>query len=297
MKIEHAEPENPEETTILIEGLEQGTTLMHLTDCHFVEWDERDPEARESAEQYQLRFQELTPGKVLARQRFRETLELTPQLGVEGLVLTGDIIHLPTLASLDALEQEIDALNMPHLYALGNHDWYFPYLEWNEATRASFYPRFHRLMDNDPACQVRELNGLLLVGLDNSNYQVSPAQVEVLRAQLQTGRPCLLFMHMPLWIPSLIPDVMERWEAPIVMAAQEGWTEETRARWQVRDNDPATQACYELLTEGEADNLAGIFCGHVHFAHADAFREGRFQYVTREGFAGGYRVIRIEPCS
>ena len=41
-------------------------------------------------------------------------------------------------------------------------------------------------------------------------------------------------------------------------------------------------------------HLAGIFCGHVHFSHAGAFRENCLQYVTNPGFAGGYRIIELK---
>ena len=49
------------------------------------------------------------------------------------------------------------------------------------------------------------------------------------------------------------------------------------------------------LTEGATENLAGISCGHVHFAHADTYREGRYQYVAARGFEGACRVTTIKP--
>ena len=297
MKVEHIDPQNHEETTILVEGLARDTTLMHITDSHFAEGDERDPEAGEAVEKYQELFQQRTPGGVPATQVFREALARSNEIEADCTVLTGDIIHFPSLAGLDAIEAGVKSLDAPYLYTLGNHDWFFPYLEWNDEIRQAYYPRFHRLTGGDPACQVEEINGLLLVALDNSNYQVSQVQVDFLQEQLQTGLPCLLFMHIPLCTPALMPAVMEFWEAPIVMAAQEGWTEESRARWKVRKNDESTQACYELLNSEAAQNLAGIFSGHVHFPHGSAMGEGCFQYVTRPGFEGGYRVIRLKPRS
>jgi hypothetical protein len=98
---------------------------------------------------------------------------------------------------------------------------------------------------------------------------VSPAQLAFLRTQLATTLPCLLLMHIPIFVPTLAPDVLATWQAPIMMAA-EGWTVETQAAWRVRDADASTRQCYHLLTEGAIENLVGIFCGHVHFAHTDA---------------------------
>ncbi len=295
MKVEHTKPQNHEETTIRIEGLERGVKLMHITDSHFVAWDERDPEAREDADKYQALFQARTPGGVDPLQIFEQALERGKEAGAECTVLTGDIIHFPSLAGVEAIEERVQALDAPYLYTLGNHDWYFPHLEWNEKTREDFYPRFHRLTEGNPACQAVELGGLRLVALDNSNYQVSQGQVDFLRAQLQSGQPCLLFIHIPIHTPALLPAVMERWEAPIMMGAEEEWTEETRIKWRVKENHESTRACHALLTGGEFDNLAGIFCGHVHFPHAGEFAPDRFQYVTRQGFEGGYRMVEVGP--
>ena len=70
-------------------------------------------------------------------------------------------------------------------------------------------------------------------------------------------------------------------------------TAEKREHWQVVGSDPSTLATYELLMRGESKNLAGIFCGHVHFEHTDAYREERVQYVSEAGFSGGYRIIDL----
>ena len=295
MYVSHVDPENPQENTILVGGLRRDLTLVHVTDSHVVACDARDPDARDAEVSYSELFQGRTPGNVPPRQMFAEVLSSSARAGADCTALTGDIIHFPSWAAVETIQEELGSLSGSFLYTLGNHDWFFPYLEWNEQTRESHYPRFHALMGQNPACQVREIEGLLLVGLDNSNYQVTPAQLAFLQQQLQDGRPCFLFMHMPLFAPSLIPSVMERWEAPIVMAAQEGWTDEGRAKWNVRQNDPSTQACYELLSEGDADNLVGICAGHVHFSRADAFRPERYQYVTGAAFEGVYRVLRLKP--
>ena len=294
MYVSHVDPENPQENTIVVEGLRRDLTLVHVTDSHVVARDERDPGAREAEVSYQELFQERTPGNVTSKEMFAEVLRRCERVGADCTSLTGDIIHFPSRAAVEVIQQEVAALSGTYLYTLGNHDWFFPYLEWNEETRENHYPRFHALMGQNPACQVRKLEGLLLVGLDNSNYQVTPAQVDFLEQQLQDGRPCFLFMHMPLYAPSLMPSVMEQWESPIVMAAQEGWTEEGRAKWKVRENEASTQACYELLSRGNAENLVGICAGHVHFTRADPFRSERYQYVTGPAYEGIYRILRLK---
>ena len=294
MQIRHLDPDNPAETVIGIEGLEQALHLMHITDSHFAEWDERDAQSRADGERVLGIFQERTPDGAPPRHIFAQALQQSNALGVDATVLTGDIIHFPAWAGLEALEAEIGVLQAPYLYTLGNHDWHFAHLPWGEAMRAAHYGRFARLTDPGPAAQVRRLGNVLLVALDNSTYQVDERQVDFLRQQLDTGLPCLLFVHIPVDMPTLRPAVVQRWKAPIVMGAEDGWDEESRAQWLSDGVGPATRAFMELIQSERAANLAGIFCGHVHFVHADAFAPGRFQYVTKPGFEGGYRQIRLQ---
>ena len=78
-----------------------------------------------------------------------------------------------------------------------------------------------------------------------------------------------------------------------MMASPTGWTAETREKWQVDEASKSTQDCHDLLMSKAAANLAGVFCGHVHFAHDAEMLPGRHQYVTAPGFEGGYRWIEL----
>jgi hypothetical protein len=295
MKIEHLDVGRENEATILIEGLPNELTLMHITDSHMVESDERDPEAAEHVESIGRSFRQRTPGEVPASQVFEELIEKGRAVGADFTALTGDITHFPSHAALDAITRGVESLGTPFLYTLGNHDWHFPHLEWNEETRQAHYPRFHKLTNGNPAYQAVEVGGVRLIALDNSNYLVSVEQLAFLKEQLATGQPCLLFIHIPLCLPSLMPAVMEHWQEPIMMGAEEGWSEEGKQKWNIPGVSDSTQACCQLLMQGAAENLAAIFCGHVHFPHADAFREDRYQYVTTPAFEGGCRVVNIRP--
>ena len=72
----------------------------------------------------------------------------------------------------------------------------------------------------------------------------------------------------------------------------DSWIEGGRKKWRVRNCDDSPLACHKLLIE-ETDNLAGIFCGHIHFSHTDQLHPGGYQYVTRPCFEGEYRVIKL----
>ena len=288
MKITHLQPEHPTETVIQIEGLRQSVTLMHITDSHLHLADERDPEALEFIKSKKAKRPEV-------HEHFIEALTRSNESGVDATILTGDITNFPSWAAIDTIANGVARLSAPYLYTLGNHDWHFPFLDWNDATRDEYYPRFAGLIDGDPQCQVKEIDGVKLIALDNSNYQVSIDQVRFLKYHLATGAPCLLFIHIPIFVRSLLLPVLERWKTPIMMAATEGWTEEMRAAKPAFLPNETTLEFHRFLINGASENIAAIFCGHVHFSHTDAYRAGRFQYVTNAGFDGTSRLIRLEP--
>lgn len=295
MLIEHVDPLNVDETIIRIEGLARPVTLAHITDSHVCEADDRDPDATETARTIGEKFRNYSPTHEPMRIVFQNVLERCLAARPDCFLLTGDMVHFPTWANIDAMAADLEATRVPYLYTPGNHDWQYPGKPWTDAVRQEYYGRFQGLTGGHCAQQVHEVGTVRLLAIDNSMYQASPAQVAFLRHELAAGKPCLLCMHIPIYIPSLIPDVMKRWNAPIVMAANEGWTEQTRAHWGVPGTGPSTQLFHDILTSEEAADVAGIFCGHIHIPHADGFGPGRYQYTPKPGYLGGHRIIRLVP--
>jgi hypothetical protein len=295
MRIEHTVDGREDRAVIRIQGLRRDLRILHLTDSHMAEGDDRDPEAAEYVVRFRELFEQRTPGAVPAREVFADTLRKAAQQGIDATVMTGDMIHFPARAGLEAIQQGMDELAVPFLYALGNHDWHMPSVDWCEQTRDIYYPRFDPLTGGSPACQSMELDGVRLIALDNSSYQVSEAQLEFLRREIATGQPCLLYLHIPIWVESLTPATVDRWQAPIMLGVERGWTEEKMREWRVSEATATTRAFRDLLVSGDSENLAAIFCGHLHFPHTDEYRPGRFQYVTRAGFEGGHRMVDLTP--
>lgn len=289
LRYEHVQTNSDRQTIIRIAGLPAPVTLLHVTDSHMNASDltEGTETLAESIRLYN--FDALD-----TQTRFDRALAYADDLQVDGVVLTGDIVNGATAGNLAFLKKRMSGLRMPYLYTPGNHDWEYPGLPWGEETRIEQYPKFAPFTAGDPAFRTLEIGGNLLVAVDNSTYQISEAQLAAFEQALSRGLPTLLFMHIPIYVPSLLPDVVRVWGSPIMMAAQ-GWDTELMKQWQVEPPEKATLAFYDLLMSNPAENLIGVFCGHVHFAHEDAFGRGSRQYITAAGFDGGYRVIRLLP--
>ncbi len=291
MRIEHVLVPNQKQAIIKIEGLIRPLSLLHVTDCHMNETDLKDGEEAFAESMRLYGFDALA-----TRNHFDDALRYANDKSFDCVALTGDVVNGATIGNLEHLEGRLERLAMPYLYTPGNHDWEYPHQSWGERTRAVQYPKFARITGGQPAYRAIALQGVNLVAIDNSTYQITEEQLAFFRERLAEGLPTLLFSHIPIYVPSLLPEVVKIWGSPIMMAA-EGWDEKLRKEWMVEKTTAATRAFYELLLNNPYDNFVGVFCGHVHFGHASPFGRGSCQYVTEPGFAGGYRVIHLLPAT
>lgn len=287
---------HPTETVVGVKGLNQAITVLHVTDLHLTEADGRDPEALQYADEYRNLFDQYlpkdSPYPVSRKMYLDHIVQLANQRNVDAVVFTGDIIHYPSAANLEALADGLKNLRAPYLYTMGNHDWHFPHCPWNEDTRSQFYPSFMPFSHGHPAVQVKDIAGMRLIAVDNSNYQIDAEQLSTLNELLASPVPCLLFMHIPIYLPELVEKSIAKWQAPILMAAP-GWSEPKKVKWQVRDTDASTQAFYDLIKANAAKSLHGIFSGHVHFEHEERVSGEVKQYVTMPGYEGCVRIVRL----
>ena len=84
MRFEH-EPADDDLASIRIEGLEQDLTILHVTDSHMAEGDDRDPDAADAVTRLQKMFQERTPGGVPAWDLFRRALAMGAGRAVDAV--------------------------------------------------------------------------------------------------------------------------------------------------------------------------------------------------------------------
>ncbi|NBD23107.1 metallophosphoesterase family protein [Paenibacillus glycinis] len=290
----HAEDAKQIEITIRIPGLERDLSILHLTDCHLTECDEREPEEiKDAAKSRAEHLAAENGGGESARAIFERIIDAANAQAVDCTVMTGDIIDFPSQGNLETIREAFARLSAPYMYTLGNHDWYSGG-SFSAEVRAAAYPKFAEWISSSPGCEIRTLAGVKLIALDNSDYQVTADQFGAIRDAAASGEPYLLFMHIPMYLSGLVKDVVKRWKAPIMMGAA-GWDPAVQEAWQVPHQDESTGEFCRWLASPDSGNIRGIFCGHVHLDHIDAFREGRYQYVGAPGFTGASRMIRLIP--
>lgn len=278
-------------TYIRVAGLARPLRIVQVTDSHLSEADERAS----------VQVQELAKHRTAAFGGEASTMTTTGRLaaqiaeinacGADAAVFTGDIIDFPSAANLERMSALYEALEVPYLYTLGNHDWNYPFLGEDDEHRQQAYPAFGAWASDVPGCEILQLDGVALIALDNSTYQISAEQAAKV-AQAAAAGPCLLFMHIPLAVESLLPDVERVWQAPIVT----GVPMERLVDYPQHPLLPpdAHTAAFSAWAQHTTD-LIGIGCGHVHFDHEDRMASGRSQYVTPPGYDGYCRMYHLLP--
>jgi predicted phosphodiesterase len=270
-----------EHTIIETTGLREPLRILQLTDLHLCECDERNAAEMEAVAIRKSYFSE-------AVAHLEEALEWGRTAPFDLLVITGDMVDSPTEANLDYLATQLQKLEKPWVMTFGNHDWSdlrddlwqrFSKLE----IRAQWWQRFSNLFHQPFEIMSMRLNGVRLVFIDNSDYQITAAQLEATRQALEGDEDCLFFMHIPMSNESLRPKTIQVWKESILMADQDLVGEFAPNLWTL-------QFCRLMATHPRA---RAIFSGHVHFDHRDAFGEKSYQFVTEACYKGGRRLIEV----
>ncbi len=273
-----------EEVTLKIGGVDEEFSFIHWTDIHLSECDQRDEELMEAM----ARSAQVLGGNPtrVAREMVRQFNALKPDL----VAITGDFLNAPTKRNIEIGAEILESIDSPFIIALGNHEWGAPA---QPRDRDYWRPRLRPLTEQPLDWHVQQLHGVNLLFVDDSNYQITAEQLRKTEKLLEDGRNCILFLHIPVAINSLVPPTVQRWGVPILLGA-EGIPVNKREQWHMGDrNEPSTETFCRLVKSHP--QVKAIFAGHLHFDHEDEYRQGCSQYVTGCGFQKRYRKVRVVP--
>ena len=274
-----------ETATICVEGLNQTVRMLHVTDSHIALIDDRDAEHIEACAGACERFES-------REQIFDQLMEEAEESSLDLVALTGDIVHFPSQAGVESVVKSIDKVGVPALYTSGNHDWHYPGVEGRGELREAWWDALAPLHHGHAAYARHEIGGIQFLLVDDSIYQVNEEQTAFVDTHLANGMPTVLLTHIPLSLPTLREPTLERFDAPILIADPE-WGPESRDRWGTgEDLSPTLEFARTLV---RAENLGAVFCGHIHFAHADSINLNAVQYVGAPGFDANSRLVEFRP--
>ena len=284
------------ETVIVIDGLSKPFNVMQITDSHI----SCDNDADREYETYSARMNRAFPlvthfktnEKVTPLQCFEELMDIARKENVDLIALTGDIVNYPSATAVEAVRKLVTATGIRHIYVAGNHDWHYEGMKGsaNELRQEWCTTRLKPLYTGSNLfCSSLIINGINMLTIDNSTYQITEEQLGFYKQQKARPEPLVIFSHIPYYMPSLrICCGHPEWGAQ----ADRNYEIERRERWPESGNAPATNELIRQIMTTE--RLAGIFTGHWHQSSYVTTADKK-QCITAAAFNGQYRMIRFMP--
>ncbi len=180
-------------------GATEPFVLLHVSDIHIARADESEsPERRALAEKRRTRTFPFSPEAV---EFIKEYVKKTGY----PIVNTGDLLDFITPEALRIAKELIEETDM--MLAAGNHEFLhcyknrFHYDDLPEAyaTRVDNLVAVGDALGLDIRFSCREINGVNLVCIDDTNYCIDEETFEKLKEVEARGKPILLFMHIPMY--------------------------------------------------------------------------------------------------
>lgn len=271
---------NVAEEVIEIPGLTKEYTFLYVTDTHIVVPDELDSDKVE--EYADVRFDEFQNEEdVSSAEQFEEWMVYANENQVDALLLGGDIIDYPSVANIEHLEENLEELTVPYLYALGNHDWTFPWEYMTQYGEETYLPMLEPYMQSDSSIHELEFDEIIIVAVDNSANQIAPEAMEEYKLILQKEKPVIVMLHVPLLTQSVLTKAKEVWSSGVVLGG---------GNYGGIYPDETSTEFIDLTTEEDSPVVA-VLAGHVHFYDKDMVNERIVQIVGDAGYKG--EAVRI----
>ena len=180
---------------VTIPGLQKEYRLFFMADSHISLCDDRDQEVQEKADARQAAFvdEEGTP----SWETFDRLVRASNTMGSDLFVMGGDILDSAMYASIDYLKEELDKLDAPWIYSLGNHDFEYGEEYFSEKAYDEYLPRLGEVT-SEKTYQIAEYEDLILFTANDKNNQIDQSTVDGLKLAIEKDKPIVLVLHVPL---------------------------------------------------------------------------------------------------
>ena len=273
-------------------------SCLFIADTHLFKDDERGNEytmySGRMAKAYNKTKHFQTGEETHPEKAFVETLQIAKKQNVSLLILAGDIFSFPSEAAITFVMDELQKVGIPYLFTAGNHDWHYEgmpgssdYLRetWIKKRLTPLY------QGENPLYAVRKINGIRIITIDNSTYEINEEQLTFFKEQLAKDEPILLCVHIPFYIQGrglgfgcAHPD----WNGK----NDKNFTLERREKWSESGHSIHTLSFYSLVKSSY--NIIGIISGHIHQESIDILKNGLPQIVAPANAYGGYLSMAFE---
>ena len=272
--------------------------IFHITDTHLSIDDERGEKYREYSQRmanaYRSNVNFETGETGTAQENFARTLSIAGEQKADMLVLTGDIFSFPSEAAVEWTLKKLKNTGIPFAYVAGNHDWHYEGMKGSSEELRRIWTEKHlkpMYQGKNPLYAAYDINGVRIVTIDNSTYEILPEQLDFFKDQMQSNMPMLLCIHIPLYFPGRPIGFgcgNPYWGAD----TDKNFEIERREKWPKEGHTKTTMDFHKEVFN--APNLLSVLAGHTHHQTID-IRNDIPQVVSALNATGYYSDIRIVP--
>lgn len=267
---------------IIIPGVEEEYEFLFLTDLHLAIKTREEVGPYGNADE-RIRAFANAKGTVSAEQ-LPQWIAYANKNAFDAVLMGGDIIDYYSDENVNYLWQQLDGLEVPYLFTLGNHELFLP---WEEPIPedSAIYDFF---LDKEMAFQIMEYEEFVVCAIDNEVYQVNETSLSAMKAWLTENpdKPMILLAHVPFYTEqdkNLLETTVSIWGQALVIGTGEG----------TRDTTTVSREFMDLIL-GEDSPVVAIFTGDNHYYHKGNLTDSITQWVGAPAYAGDGMIIRIK---
>ncbi len=246
-------------------------TVLHAGDFHLnctdaLSTDGEKKQAAEAAAEWEniRRDFALSAGETYGEEQmrppeehFRRALD-EARKGCDALILTGDVFDSVTPANIRFFDSALSGVKFPVMTVCGNHE-----------DRAAI-PAGHAISSAAEPVQILRIDGLTVVGIDDSRREISGEQLDALEKLIGSEKKILLAMHVPV-----LADACRPAEGPVDDYFFLNYS-----------GCPAENLGFVDLIRRNTGKIAAVLTGHTHRPGVDGIAPGVTQYTVSQGIVG-----------
>ncbi len=292
-----------DEKNVEIAGIGQEYEIWFLADSHIIMQD--GSETEEVAEYAAQRMPGFTNEMGVSSDAvFSHIIDEANEQKPDMILFGGDIIDFPSDANVSFLTAELDRLEVPYVFVMGNHDWTFPWEYMTEEGSAKYRPMLENHMDgnftdesekctaiNKNVLSIKsnsyysmvELEDLVILSVDDSFNQVAEEALEGIEEAYNIGKPIILMQHVPFSTENLIAEAKKSWSNPVTLGMQ--------VHGGIAPNGASTELWEK--THDDESLIKVVLAGHVHFPYEEKLSESTIQIITDAAFKGKAVKLKV----
>ena len=265
-----------DQANVKIPGLKKTYRFLWLSDLHVMAQDVSEIEKKwqpamifRRDKRFNNPVSKLPPAKV-----WKKLPAILNNSKADALFFGGDICDTGSVANLKLLAEGFKELKLPFIYLREDHDfspWHLVKKDKSEQAKIS------RSIDGHPDVASIEYDDLMVIGIDNSVYNITPKALKKFKALLAGGKPVILLIHVPL-----CPPEASALAKSSVWGGRKKMLKTTREMWNlvIAPNSP----------------VKAVFCGHLHGkGRQDDLTPVLPQRVFKAAFEGYIGTITVTP--